>query len=391
MAPTLHSPVGASGAHRWGVCPGSVPLIASLGDAVDSGTSEYAAEGTAAHMLLEGHDFQVGDLVDVEGHTVVVDAAMVRHVEELLGWFAGVPGVQEAWSELPVELGADFDERAYGTADMVGDAGTDLYVADLKYGEGLEVEVKGNPQIRYYALGVINTLMAVPDRVHLTIAQPRTSGPPRETEVLTYQELVDWGEVWLKPALRRVRLAEESIEEVSQTAGQKDWDREFLQAGNHCRFCPAKLHCPAFEEHVAPGMDVRKVKTMTDGQIGSIIERKSMIRKFLSEVEKEAFARRMAGKDLGGPKIVNGKRYRVWKDNKKAEAALVKALGQKAFVKKLLTPPGLEDLAPEGYKKILAENSFAQPGALTLVDSSDSRPEVTIRTAGEAFAHLTNK
>lgn len=400
MASTKHSVVGASGAYRWGACPGSVALCAGLGD---NPTSEFAAEGTVAHMVLEQSvDAAIGwgeliaqeflsEIYDIEGQAVVVDADMVEHVNDLLRWFISLPDLQHVHAELAVTLGDDYDPRAFGTADLVAiTEGEDLYVTDLKYGAGLEVKAKGNPQTRYYALGVAHTLDQDFDRVHLTIAQPRTSGPPRETETLTFAELQVWGRGWLKPALARVREAEDEwADSFHADAALDGWGERYLQAGNHCRFCPAKLHCPEFQNHVAPGLDIRRAKAMTDEQIGLIIERKSMIRKFLAEVEREAFDRRMKGIDLGGPKLVHGKRYRVWKNEKKAAVALSAVLGSKAYTQSLITPPALEKLKPEGYKKILADHSFAQPGALTLVDSGDSRSEVTRRTAGEAFAHLT--
>ena len=46
-----HSRLSPSAAHRWMLCPASVPFQKKLG--IISQSSEYAAEGTAVHEIIE--------------------------------------------------------------------------------------------------------------------------------------------------------------------------------------------------------------------------------------------------------------------------------------------------------------------------------------------------
>ena len=50
MAELGHSTFSASGSHTWLACPGSIPLSALAGG--ERTSSEYAAQGTAAHLVL---------------------------------------------------------------------------------------------------------------------------------------------------------------------------------------------------------------------------------------------------------------------------------------------------------------------------------------------------
>lgn len=79
-----HSNRGASGAHRWMPCPGSVNAEKDY----PRDTNKYAAQGTAAHELAEkclrvGQDAKkfMGKKIKVEGMTFEVDGEMARGVQ----------------------------------------------------------------------------------------------------------------------------------------------------------------------------------------------------------------------------------------------------------------------------------------------------------------------
>ena len=103
-----------------------------------------------------------------------------------------------------------------------------LEVIDLKFGKGIPISAVNNPQTRLYGLGAISTYGMLYDfsKIRMTIIQPRLDSI--STEELTVEELLTWAEEDLKP---KAQLA---------FSGKGDFN-----AGEHCRFCRAKVTCRA--------------------------------------------------------------------------------------------------------------------------------------------------
>ena len=95
-----------------------------------------------------------------------------------------------------------------------------LEVVDLKYGKGVPVSAKGNPQMRLYALGAYQTYGALYDftKVRMTIVQPRLDSV--DTDEVGVGELLGWAEDEVMP---KARTAWEGGGEFA--------------AGDHCKFC----------------------------------------------------------------------------------------------------------------------------------------------------------
>ena len=92
--------------------------------------------------------------------------------------------VQSLGGILQVEKRVKVSESVHGTADaVVWDSHTaTLEVIDLKYGQGVAVEVMDNLQLRIYALAALLTLNYPAENVKVTIVQPRynhAEGPIR--------------------------------------------------------------------------------------------------------------------------------------------------------------------------------------------------------------------
>src|SRR5262249_15513024 len=133
------------------------------------------------------------------------------------------------WVEFKISA-PNVSEWFYGQLDF-GAVGEFVDITDLKMGMGIVVEPDDNPQLKYYAYGLIDANPEWPDdmRVRLRIAQPRIEyhpdGPVREWWT-TVGEIRAWVKAELVPAMMR-----------AQIDGS-------LVAGPWCRFCPAKLACP---------------------------------------------------------------------------------------------------------------------------------------------------
>ena len=177
-----HSVTSASSASRWIACPPSAKLCAAELDEY----SAFAAEGTDAHtlceykllrMLGENQSDPTENLTYYDSQMEECAEAYVQYISELL------KGIKETCRDpvVMVEQRLDFSrwvEGGFGTGDCVIVADGTLYVIDFKYGQGVLVEAKNNPQMMCYALGALNLFDDIYDieTISMTIFQPRKEG-----------------------------------------------------------------------------------------------------------------------------------------------------------------------------------------------------------------------
>lgn len=155
-----HASLGASGAHRWIACPGSI----RTGAGIPNKSSRYADEGTAAHQLAErclrdGSDAasHIGGIESVRGVAHVVEEGMAEAVQVFLGIVRTHRAPGDA---LLIERRFDLSSihpGMFGTNDacVISPSRRTLHVFDYKHGKGHAVEAAGNPQLRYYGLGAL--------------------------------------------------------------------------------------------------------------------------------------------------------------------------------------------------------------------------------------------
>lgn len=371
-----HSHLGASGAYRWMVCSGSPNLIRKLGDdALDAGLA--ADEGTAAHELAAlclgdkgyaadtweyiGHEFVVGK----SGHVFTVDQDMADAVQVHLNFVRSIlddykaRGVR-AYLNVERSLKSRRDSRAYGTADVVISAPSaqELTVVDYKHGRFVCCEPDG-PQTRYYgALASEDRNLKPETHVRLYIVQPRMPHPKGTIRgtTTTSGDLEEWFQSEVIPAMEAT-----------------DDPHAPLVVGEHCRFCPARSHCPAIEQTVADlDLSVDPVY-MTDDELGDTIAKKSVILKWFENAEYEAFQRASRGAKIKGHKLVKKKANRTWKPG--AEDHIREAFGDDAYNPPTLkTPPNIEKLP--GGAKYVSRWAHTPDTGLTLAAESDKRVAV---------------
>ncbi len=232
----VHSPLGASSAERWINCPGSVALIKALGMKEETDEPDYRANGIAAHEAAAkclAHSLDAWEVVGEKFHTVEIDAEIGDAVQLYLDTVR--PHIANTCEDRQVfiehRISSPIHPLFYGTVDLaVIENGSDhvgqevLDLTDYKHGEGIMVDVEENPQLMYYAFGMLQDFPEI-DKVRLRIVQPRgfhEDGPVREW-VTTAAHIKQWAEEVLVPAMLRTELEHD------------------LDPGPHCRFCPAKL------------------------------------------------------------------------------------------------------------------------------------------------------
>lgn len=375
----LHSPLGASSAERWMKCPGSVRLVQSF-KLPETDEPDYRAEGTAAHAVLERCLRESLDAWELIGQKFGADITCTQEMAEAVQVFldASKHPLTRAkeWIEAHTD-NPDFHPLFYGTVDY-GYLQDDpnfllLCVDDFKYGQGIVVEAVGNPQIMYYAYGLLCMIAKEgihPDFVRMRIIQPRAFHPDgvvREWNVEA-DVIIEWAEGTLRPAMERTE------------------DDPALWPGDHCRFCPAKLVCPAMHGLVQAAVDVDtdKIPQWSNELADQTYPLKDALKHFIKAMEEDVLRRLSHGFTLSHAKLVHKKADRVFKPG--AREVLELRLGKDAILTapEMMSPAQIEKISPLA-KDIVHEYAYTPESGLTVAPTSDKRVAVKVSPPSEQF------
>lgn len=372
-----HSPLGASSAERWMNCPGSVALIRNLKIVAQSDEPDYRTNGTAAHAALEyclknGTDaweivgYEFGDPTKVKVEVEMADAIQV-FIDDVR------PFIDEEGATTFIEYGisSPLHPDFYGTVDFgnISADGLTLRIRDFKYGEGIAVDVEENPQIMYYAYGLLKDFPNV-EHVDLGIVQPRGHHPDGAMRVwiVSAQYIRDWADNTLLPAMHRTEM------DAS------------LDAGPWCRFCPAKLVCPMLTSlfGAACTANPKVVVNLSDASLGRSYQYTQAVKFYLKAMEEETFARLNMGREVPGTKLVPKKANRVYKPG--AEEALVAEFGKEQCFEpaEFKSPAALSKLGTKVANEV-NKWAYTPNNGFTVALDADKRPAVKIEAPSKKF------
>ena len=359
-----HAKLSPSSSKMWIKCPPSAQLNAKMPDK----GSEYAAQGTAAHMLCE-EKLKKALGIEVEDPREFItyfDAEM----EECSDAYVQFVMEKVAAAKNPivmVEQHVDFSKfvpGGFGTADCIVIFDGNLHIIDFKYGVGVAVSAgsneKGiNSQLACYALGALSAFDGIYDidTVSMSIFQPRRE--VAETYTVTKEELLRWAEEILCPA---AKLA-------SEGGGE-------FKAGEHCQFCKAKQICrkrAEFNLELAR-YDFAMPDTLEDEEVEAILARVDEFISWANDVKEYAFNAAVAGKEWTGWKLVEGRSNRKY-ISEDAVADAVNKAGFDPYERKVLGITAMTKLLGRTKFDELLGSLIEKPvGKPTLVPVSDRRP-----------------
>lgn len=387
MPPITHAKLGASSAARWLACPPSADLCARL---PDKGSS-FAAEGTLAHELAElkvrkhftpmsktAYTRAYNKIKKDELYTPEMDHATDDYLEYIKDCAMQYDAAPSVICEVQVDFSA-YVPGGYGTADCIMLGGGTMRVIDFKYGKGVPVSAKENPQMMLYAIGALAqySLLYRIDKVILTIAQLRL-GAPEEWEI-TPDELYKWAGEYVQP---RAKLAWE---------GKGDF-----APGPHCRFCKVRAQCKALAESnmtIERYQPVSEPNLLSDTEIGDVLVRAEPFIKWLESVKEYALGAVLEGKTIPGWKAVEGRSVRQFDDVDQAFSDLKAAGIDEALLyeRKPLTLAAVEKLLGKAQFAELCGAHIIKPhGKPALAPESDKRPAYS-RAAADFEAIEINK
>jgi hypothetical protein len=423
-----HAKFAPSAAHRWIPCPGSVVLEAQFPDE----TNEHAEYGTAAHELAAVALEQGADAAAYQGRMFnteyqggfEADADMVAHVQAYLDALRDYAEGHDLWVEQRLDMSRHVP-GCWGTGDgaVIADDEGEIQLHDLKFGKGVQVYAEENPQLMLYGIGLLEVaeMLGDYDQVRLVIHQPRLNH--LDEWACSVEHLRSFAQEAAQSA-RQAKLVQQGKAELT----------EFLQPGDtQCRFCKAKATCPAVANAVAeelfgngealegePKEGTRTaeeataaieeaaetaeadpdaaVSLLTNTQIARIMPHLDMIEQWTKAVRAHAEAELLAGREVPGYKVVEGRRgNRKWTNKEEVEDVLrnqFRLPQSNVYKQTLIGPADIDRLHKDGklgqrrYQKIQAY--IDQPeGKPAVVPETDKRPPLAKSADASEFEFTT--
>lgn len=424
---SAHSTWSASGFEQKMLCPGSHVLQQGK----PRRSSQYAAEGTAAHQVLtwalqesRPAAAYIGRVIEADGFTFTVDEDMAGHVQVCIDYVTDAAGDEGViFADIRVNYSQYLDTpelEAWGTADVIIARGDELIVIDLKYGMGVEVSAERNPQMSLYALGALQAyqgLVADFERVRMVISQPRIKKAASEFDI-SVEELETWGRSTARSAVNTCRNA--MAVDRTQVTSEVSWDQVYLRPGEkQCKFCSAKAECPALRAevhayalgsgHATPAtpdefaecdpVPVHEaIGTVDDGPqwLAACLSKVDLIEDWCKAIRAETERRLLAGESVPGYKLVPGKKgARQWVDAKVAEETLksMRVKLEDMYDLKLISPTTADKLAkagtigPRQWPRVQALFVQSQ-GKPHVAPVDDPRPALEIKPVVDDFESL---
>lgn len=396
-----HSPLGASSAERWMNCPGSNVLLNALDLPEGSDSSDFAIEGTNAHeaaaycLRTDSDAWEImGEFSGANGKfEVTVEMAdgvqlYLDVVRSLVAEHGDPVHVNHVVEE---RISGDFHTQFYGTVDDAILGPEILDVTDFKYGAGIAVDAYDNPQLKYYAVGILNRYIGA-KRVRLRIVQPRAfheDGPVRVWET-TAEELLNWKRDVLIPAMNRA--------EISHTLTPGDW----------CRFCPAKIACPLLVGLFGASVsaDASALANYSNDGLARNYQLVAAVKHYIKALEGEVYARLNRGEEVSdgtkdGTFILTYKRAnRVLSPDgvKVLELCAAPPPGydppfkpEEVYTKpEIKSPAQIDELGPRG-KEFTKEYAYTPQTGLTVVPASSNKVAVKVKKVAEIFSDYAQK
>lgn len=394
-----HAKLSPSGAAMWTACPASVKAQEGIPDKGNNASRE----GTAAHDLAERCIVNnrtaasyIGEEIEVEGYKFTVDKIMATYVQMYVDYVATTKAMADVWHYGETEIKVDFSHiipKGYGHSDYVciyeEDDKLILHVKDLKYGM-TEVAAEENKQGLLYAIGARHVVGWMLDRefdvIRIAIHQPRVNDDPSEWDV-TAAELDEW-------------------EEYFQTKAQEAMaeDAPFNPGEAQCKWCRAKNLCRARRDYAMQialfdfdqELDVwaensetsmPKPSLMSLEEVAALMPHLDAVAKWCREVKDFAYAEAMAGRPIGGYKLVAGSKSRAWRDEDAVGKYLEKLDGVEkddVYTTKVISPAQAEKLL--GKKKaleLLSEQIETSPGNPKLVPDSHKASAIEVNPVAD--------
>jgi hypothetical protein len=333
-----------SDAPRWGPCPSSVGQERAKGGV----QSPAAAEGTAAHWVLE----QVLEGKNPTGETApngyLTDETMFHHAQRAAGYIA--PLVDYHRVERNITLITPNGGRIFGRYDLGGynSATKTVHLFQYKYGFEL-VEPAGNLQLIGEAAGFMQEENHVVENVELHVIQPRGNHPVS----------------WVRSDLMTMSEYQEALQDLYAKADRALAGSEVTTPGGWCKYCAKKTECHALRRaglSVIDRMETFETYELTpeglDFELNLVEQNLKVLKQHQDALEKQVEYLLQQGKYVPNRMIVEQYGREFWKDVS-AAISVAAAIGVDIKKEEAITPKqAISAGLPEDIVRTLTTTPF---------------------------------
>ncbi len=334
---TEHADISPSRADVWANCPVAYHTWVKGHSDPENPAMRL---GTELHAILEElirlgsyEPVQDGDVVFTGIGMLAIPPGYGEHMSHALASFR--PLAEEAteiYCEQRVDMQRyvpeDVKDTFFGTADLVTHTITDGVLTELgvfDYKSGKRWVSPASKQIVCYVLGALTARGFISHSegtgqvycidpahegvlVRMGILQPAGCKPGESAIKMQTFTLADFIRKFAQPLVDSIEIM---LGDVSM---------EKPIRGNHCQYCPGKSRgCEAWgvqQEAVIPdmaGLDTEKgVETLTDEELAAVVKSAKAIEEYLESAKKETKTRLLAGKEVPGVRLRDGRISRSW-------------------------------------------------------------------------------
>jgi hypothetical protein len=329
--------------------------------------TDFTREGTIAHEVAEHVAKYWDEGIDWLATTWSDDVTQ-EMVECAIGYADYIQEQIESDDAIVLlEQRVDFSPwvpDGFGTCDCILIQGDTLTIIDYKYGVGVQVDAKDNPQMKLYALGALNDYGFAYDvkRVEMHIFQPRIDNISRDE--LTVAELLGWADKTVKP----------TAEKAAKGKGTHS-------PGEHCRFCPHAGRCRSLTKLCTEYVETHSLRVavpvLAPHEVAEVLKMEPLISLWLKRVRDQALTTMLDGGEIPGFKVVEGKQgNRKWAGDLEVNAVLQPLYSVEEYTEtKLLTVAQMEKaLGKARVAELLGSLITREPGKPTIAPETDKRP-----------------
>lgn len=290
--------INATDLPRYMRCNGS-QMLGGIAPPSANADTTVRDEGTAAHWVIRDA-FETGNNV-AQYHKlkapngVIISDEIISHIADYIETIR-----KQSLLEYGCEGDASFDEIG-ARYDHFSFDGQTLRINDFKYGFRI-VDPDENWTMLAYAIGLCLRNQWVPERIVLTICQPRVPHPDGQFRSweLSYPQLV------------------ERYHQITHAVANPDGT---LRTGSHCDKCPNALTCPALRTAVFNAVDVSVTahsETISDEQVSRELtilqDAEKRIKSRKKQLEDLAIYRLRQGASVPGYGMQRSLSNRAWRD-----------------------------------------------------------------------------
>lgn len=352
--------VGGSTAKRVINCPGSVGLVQKMpprlgGKDADMGTLCH----NAMAALLEDPSLEVRSVLGMKYNDQTMTEEMID--EKIVPAMLALNEIDpDADMEYRVESHVNFGDLlpgVFGSADLIGRINGRAVVLDWKFGMG-QVDVEENEQLLFYAAAAMRTKgleWAFKDvqEIECVIVQPPS--------------VKRW-----TTTVARVKQFERDLVAAVTTSTHSYAP---LNAGDHCRYCPAKPICPQMTGAAERALRVQ-IKELDPAKIGEYLATADLVEKWITDLRELAHQILESGEPVPGYKLVPKRPTRQWVNEETAQQALIDAgvSEDDMFETVMLSPAKVEKILKKRKLSLPDDIVVAVSSGTTIAPESDPRP-----------------